>query len=167
MINFLLAEAYAVEHATADFGRDVRDLIQGANRITPKYRFLLEYLNTLTQVFETVALANIANQEEYIDEFYNYVQECLEGEVGKVEIKGIKARFKEFFYHRIFSQDPRLKEAVSLFFRHYITYIKENVEVVPIEDFMELIEIKRYNGDYFDKNKVFGKLIEIVEEAAV
>lgn len=163
-MDFIPAYDFASVRASNDFGSNVIDTINNREISNAVYHFnhMVNSLNALSDIFETQKLAHDKGKMDGLDEFNGYVKELIEGD-GQ-ELQGLIKRLKIFFWNQEFKRDPPKKKAMALFLKYYTEYLRDHSIFVPIEEFMKLIEQKRYNGNYFDKNYVFGQLLDIINQ---
>lgn len=157
------AHEYAVEKASIDFGSDVMAAINNkfVSSATGKLTYVIKIIQALADFFETQNLAAVKNQKEFVKEFHDYVKVALDGD--NEEMKGIITNIKQYFWNQEFKRDPDKKKAVALFIKYYVIYIKDNINFITVDVFLDLRDETPLDGRYFDKEKVFGDIIDLVE----
>jgi hypothetical protein len=126
---------------------------------------VIRIIQALADFFETQNLASVKNQIEFVKEFHDYVKVALDGDSD--EMKGIIVNIKQYFWNQEFKRDPAKKRAIALYIKHYVTFIKDNVKFITVDVFLDLRDETPLEGRYFDKEKVFGDIITLVETYAV
>jgi hypothetical protein len=163
-MEYTKASEYAKLNATNDFGSDIMKRINDkfVSSATGKLSYMKYFIQALTDFFETQKLAYDNGQENWFDEFHNHVQETLEG--NGADIQGLKKQLTMYFWNQEFKREPDKKRAIALYLKYYVQYIKDNVSVVTAVEFLNLPINKNYNGNYFNKDYVFGELLNIIEK---
>lgn len=166
-MEFQKVNDYAKEQASKEFGSNVIDKInnQTISSATGHLTYIRDAIITLTKCFEVQKLAYQKGTEGWLDEFHKDVKELIEGDGN--QLQGLKKRLTIYFFNQEFTRDPEKKKAIALYLKFFIEYVRDNVEIIDIEDFLEELADKGYNGNYFDKNYVFGELLEIVNKQII
>ena len=158
------AHQYAVDKSSEEYGSDVMQKINNlpVSSATGRLTYVVKIIQALSDFFETQNLAAVKNQKEFVREFHDYVKRALDGD-GQ-DMKGILVNIKQYFWIQEFKRDPEKQKAIALFLKHYVTFIKDNVKTISVEDFLDISDDTPLQGRYFDKEKVFGDIIELVEQ---
>lgn len=157
------AYGYAVEKASIDFGSDVMATINNkfVSSTTWKFTYLIKIIQALADFFETQNIAAVKNQKEFTRQFNDYVKIALDGDNEKM--KGILSNIEQYFLNQEFKTDPDKKKAIALFIKHYVIYIKDNINFITVDIFLDIRDETPLDGRYFDKEIVFGDIIDFVE----
>jgi len=158
------AHEYAVAESSEEYGSDVMQKINNlpVSSATGRLTYVVKIIQALADFFETQNLAAVKDQSEYVREFHDYVKSALDGD--EENMKGILVNIKQYFWIQEFKRDPEKQKAIALFLKHYVIFIKNNVKTITVEEFLEISDDTPLEGRYFDKEKVFGDIIEMVEQ---
>jgi hypothetical protein len=153
-----------VNKSSEEFGSDVMQKINNlpVSSATGRMTYVVKIIQALSEFFETQNLAAVKNQKEFVKEFHDYVKSALDGD-GQ-DMKGILENIKQYFWIQEFKRDPEKQRAIALFLKHYVTFIKDNVKTISVDDFLDISVDTPLQGRYFDKEKVFGDIIKLVKK---
>lgn len=162
-MDYNLVETYAVANSSEEYGSDVMLKINEkfASAARGKLKFVIGIIQYLTNFFEIQRSAFEKNEENWLEEFNTFVREALEGD-GK-DLKGAKWQLEYYFHIAEFTRDADMKRAIALYLKYYLEYIRDNVEYVTANEFLNLPLYRNFDGNYFNKNYVFGELINIID----
>lgn len=162
-MDYTKANEYAIDKASNEFGSDIMQKInnQSISAATGKLSYIIAMIKGLSNFFEEQSQAVCEDKKAFVVMVHDFVKTTLD---GGDDSQGIIQQIKQYFLIQEFERDPEKKKAISLYLIHYVTYIKYNVEFVPVEMFLEFSEDVTLNARYFDKEKVFGDIIKLIKQ---